>query len=164
MKNTLQITTPSDREIVFTRLFNAPRNLVFDAFTKPALIQRWLLGPPGWTMPVCEFDAHVGGKFRYVWRNAEGHDMGMGGVIREFVPPERLVCTEIFDVDWTGGETLGTSPNATATPCSRKPSTTPRVKPATAHSRQAWSKGWRSATIDSRKRCCRRPFETCWDQ
>lgn len=108
MKNTLQITTPSDREIVFTRLFNAPRNLVFDAFTKPALIQRWLLGPPGWTMPVCEFDAHVGGKFRYVWRNAEGHDMGMGGVIREFVPPERLVCTEIFDVDWTGGETLGT--------------------------------------------------------
>lgn len=108
MKNTLQLTTPSDREIVFTRLFNAPRNLVFDAFTKPALIQRWLLGPPGWTMPVCEFDACVGGKFRYVWRNAEGHDMGMGGVIREFAPPERLVCTEMFDVDWTGGETLGT--------------------------------------------------------
>jgi uncharacterized protein YndB with AHSA1/START domain len=105
MTTSLQVTTPSDREIAVTRVFKASRKLVFDAMTKPAFIQKWLLGPPGWTMPVCEFDARVGGKYRYVWKNMEGHEMGMGGVIQELTPPERIVSTEVFDQDWTGGET-----------------------------------------------------------
>src|SRR5712692_1806560 len=65
---TLKVTTPSDREIAMTRVFDAPRRLVFDACTKPELVKRWLLGPPGWSMPVCEVDLQVGGAYRYVWR------------------------------------------------------------------------------------------------
>lgn len=106
----LTLTTPSDREILITREFNAPRDLVFDCMSKPELVRRWLLGPPGWSMPVCEIDLRVGGAFRYVWRNdADGTEMGMGGVYREIVRPERVVQTEKFDQDWTGGETIGTS-------------------------------------------------------
>ena len=85
---------PLQRELLITRVFDAPRNLVFDAWTKPELVRRWLLGPPGWTMPVCEIDLRVGGACRYLWRNADGTEMGMRGVIREIVPPERLVATE----------------------------------------------------------------------
>jgi len=93
-----------------TRDFDAPRTLVFNALTKPELVQRWLLGPPGWSMPVCEIDLKVGGAFRYVWRrDADGTDMGMGGVFREIVPPERIVHTELFDQDWTGGEAVATT-------------------------------------------------------
>ena len=113
MKNTaaLKITTPTDRELVMTRVFDVPRGMVFDALTKPELVQRWLLGPPGWTMPVCEIDLRVGGKYRYVWRNAAGggREMGMGGTFREIVRPSRIVTTELFDDDWTGGETLVTT-------------------------------------------------------
>lgn len=108
MKNTLQITTPSDREIVMTRAFDAPRHLVFDCFTKPELLKRWMTGPDGWTFAVCEIDLKVGGKFRYVWCQTDGTEMGMGGEFREIVVPERIVNTELFDQDWTGGETLVT--------------------------------------------------------
>jgi uncharacterized protein YndB with AHSA1/START domain len=110
MKNTgtLTITAHGDREIVMTRSFEAPRNLVFDAFTKPELVRRWLLGPDGWSMPVCEIDLRVGGTYRYVWRHAKGHQMGMGGVYREIVPPERIVSTENFDEAWYPGEGVGT--------------------------------------------------------
>lgn len=105
----LRITTAGDREIVMTRAFNAPRRLVFDAFTKPELVRRWLLGPPGWTMPVCEIDLRVGGKYRYVWRREQdGSEMGMGGVFREIVAPERIVSTERFDQAWYPGESVGT--------------------------------------------------------
>jgi uncharacterized protein YndB with AHSA1/START domain len=104
----LIVTTPTDREIVMTRVFNAPRKLVFDAWTKPELVKRWLLGPPGWTMPICEIDLRVGGKYRFEWRGQDGTVMGMGGVYREIVIPERIVNTQLFDEDWTGGETLGT--------------------------------------------------------
>lgn len=76
-----------------TRTFNAPRALVFEAFNKPELVRQWLLGPPGWTMPVCEIDLRVGGSHRYVWRHIKnGNEMGMGGVYREVAPPERIVC------------------------------------------------------------------------
>jgi len=111
MKNagTLKLTTPTDREISMTRLFDAPRRLVFDAFTMPELVKRWLLGPPGWTMPVCEIDLRVGGAYRYVWRHADGKEMGMGGIYREIVPQERLVCTELFDEAWYPGEALVTT-------------------------------------------------------
>ena len=106
---TLEVTTPTEREIVVTRSFDAPRRLVFDAHTKPELVRRWLLGPPGWTMPVCEIDLRVGGAYRYVWRNAGGKEMGMGGVFREIVAPERLVATEAFDESWYPGEALDTT-------------------------------------------------------
>jgi len=106
---TLQLTAPGEREIVMTRVLDAPRKLVFDAFTKPELVRRWLLGPPGWPMPVCEIDLRVGGKYRYVWRkDSDGAEMGMGGVYREIVVPERLVTTERFDEAWYPGEAVGT--------------------------------------------------------
>jgi uncharacterized protein YndB with AHSA1/START domain len=104
----LKVTTRGDREIVMTRVLDAPRSMVFDAFTKPELVRRWLLGPEGWSMPVCEIDLRVGGKYRYVWRHAKGHEMGMGGEFREIVPPERIVSTEKFDEAWYPGEAVGT--------------------------------------------------------
>ena len=105
----LTVATQGDREVVFARSFAAPRDLVFDCMTKPDLVKRWLLGPPGWTMPVCEIDLKVGGKFRYVWRNQDGRDMSMAGVYREIAAPERIVHNEVFDDNWTGGETTVTS-------------------------------------------------------
>jgi uncharacterized protein YndB with AHSA1/START domain len=105
----LKVEARGDREIIMTRAFNAPRNLVFDAFTKPELVKRWLLGPDGWSMPVCQIDLKVGGKYRYVWRrDADGTEMGMGGVYREIMRPERIVSTEVFDEAWYPGEALGT--------------------------------------------------------
>jgi len=105
----LEITTPSDREIAMTRTFDAPRPLVFEAFTRPELIKRWLGVRAGWTMPVCEVDLRVGGKYRYVWRGPKGNDMGMGGVFREIVAPERIVATEKFDDSWYAGEAVDTT-------------------------------------------------------
>jgi len=105
----LKISAQNEREIVVTRVFDAPRKLVFDAHTKPALIRRWLLGPDGWSMPVCEVDLRVGGKYRYVWqRDSDGSQMGMGGVYREIQSPERLVATERFDESWYPGEAVDT--------------------------------------------------------
>jgi uncharacterized protein YndB with AHSA1/START domain len=109
MKNsgTFNITAHGDREIVVTRRFNAPRRLVFDAYTKPELVKRWLLGPDGWSMPVCEIDLTAGGRYRYVWKNdSDGSEMGMGGVYRKVVVPERIVVTEVFDEAWYPGEAL----------------------------------------------------------
>ncbi|MGA8439934.1 MAG: SRPBCC family protein [Candidatus Sulfotelmatobacter sp.] len=111
MKNsaTFSITAHGDREIVVVRLFDAPRRLVFDAFTQPELVKKWLLGPDGWSMPVCEIDLRAGGKYRYVWRNdSNGREMGMGGVYREVVAPQRMVVTEVFDEAWYPGEALDT--------------------------------------------------------
>jgi uncharacterized protein YndB with AHSA1/START domain len=105
----LKLTTQGDREIVMTREFNAPRRMVFEAFTKPELVKQWLLGPPGWSMPVCEIDLRVGGTYRYVWRqDSDRSEMGMGGVFREIVPQERVVCTEVFDTAWYPGEAVNT--------------------------------------------------------
>ena len=105
---TLQVTTPSDREIVMTRVFDAPRSLVFDALTKPELLTRWLGVRNGWSMAVCEVDLRVGGAYRYVWRGPNGAELGMGGVYREIVAPERIVATEKFDDPWYEGEALDT--------------------------------------------------------
>ena len=111
MKNTgnLKVSIPSEREIVMTRVFDAPRRLVFEAYTRPELIKRWLGVRAGWTMPVCEVDLRVGGKYRYVWRGPKGNDMGMGGVFREIVAPERIVATEKFDESWYPGEAVDTT-------------------------------------------------------
>jgi len=105
----LQITAPSEREIAMTRTFDAPRTMVFDAWTKPELLKRWLGVFGNWTFAVCEVDLKVGGKYRYVWRGAEGKEMGMGGVFREIVRPERIVCTEQFDDPWYEGEAVDTT-------------------------------------------------------
>jgi len=105
-----KVSTPTDRTIVVEREFDAPRELVFDAFTKPELVRQWLLGPEGWTMPVCEIDLREGGAYRYVWRKeSTGTEMGMGGVFREIVRPEKLVATEKFDDAWYPGEALDTT-------------------------------------------------------
>lgn len=100
------VTLPNDLEVLVTRTFAAPRALVFDAWTKPALISRWLLGPPGWTMPVCEMDLRVGGKFRWRWRGENGAEFGFTGEFREVVRPSRIVHTEIYDPGDVGG-TMG---------------------------------------------------------
>lgn len=97
MANTLKVTTPSDREIVLTREFDAPRHLVFEAFTTPELLKRWLLGPPGWEITLCEVATKVGDNYRYEWRHKDGRKMGMHGVCREIAPPGRMVCTELMD-------------------------------------------------------------------
>jgi len=111
MKNsgTFNIIARGDREIVVVRVFDAPRRLVFDAYTKPDLIKKWLLGPDDWSMPVCEIDLRAGGKYRYVWKDdSKGTEMGMGGIYREVVPGERIVATEIFDEAWYPGEAVDT--------------------------------------------------------
>lgn len=103
---TLAIAAKGDREITMTRRLAAPAAMVFEAWTNPALLRRWLLGPPGWTMPVCEVDFRVGGTYRYEWRNEQGQTMGVGGVYREIDPPHRFVATERFDEAWYPGESL----------------------------------------------------------
>jgi uncharacterized protein YndB with AHSA1/START domain len=102
---TLNVTTPTEREIVLTRVFDASRALVFDALTKPELLTRWY-GPRGWSLVVCEVDLTVGGAWRFVLRGPDGADTGMRGVYREIAPPGRLVSTEAFD-DFPG-ESLAT--------------------------------------------------------
>jgi uncharacterized protein YndB with AHSA1/START domain len=101
------ITTPTPREVVVTRVFNAPRRLVFDALTKPELLQRWLEAPSR-SMVVCEIDLRVGGAFRFVWSGPGRSDVGMYGVYREIVRPERIVRTEAWE-DWDAGESLDTT-------------------------------------------------------
>ena len=102
----LNVTTPTDREIVVTRVFNAPRNLVFDAWTNPQYLPHWMLGPDGWTMPVCEIDLRPGGSWHFVWRHSNGKEMEMRGEYREVTPPERVVSSESWGPDWP--ETLNT--------------------------------------------------------
>jgi uncharacterized protein YndB with AHSA1/START domain len=96
----ITLTTPSDREIVVTRVVDAPRRLVFAAHTSREHLPHWMLGPEGWTMPVCEIDLRVGGAWRFVWRRADGAEMAMRGVYQEIDPPERLVSTESWGGDW----------------------------------------------------------------
>jgi len=93
---TFHVTTPSDQEIRLTRLFNAPRQLVFDAMTQPEHVRQWWgrLGE-GYSVPVCEIDLRVGGRWRFVNRHPKG-DAVFYGEYREITPPSGLVFTEIF--------------------------------------------------------------------
>jgi uncharacterized protein YndB with AHSA1/START domain len=109
LMTTMTTTMPSDTELRFTRSFKAPRALVYEAFTSPALLPRWMVGPDGWELTTCEVDLRAGGKFRYVWTKAGGQTMGMGGTFIELDPPGRIVHSELFDDDWTGGETRVTT-------------------------------------------------------
>lgn len=102
MRNTgtLSVSTPTDLEIVMTRVFDAPRALVYEAFSKPELLRQWF-GPRGWSLAVCEVDLRVGGGFRFVLRGPDGKEMGMRGTYLELAPPERSVHLESFD-DYPG--------------------------------------------------------------
>jgi uncharacterized protein YndB with AHSA1/START domain len=105
----LKVTTPSDREIAMTRVFDAPAKMVFDAWTKPELIKRWLGVFGKWTFLVCEVDLRVGGAYRYAWKGPDGVTMGVGGVFREIAKPGRIVATEKFDDPWYAGEAIDTT-------------------------------------------------------
>jgi uncharacterized protein YndB with AHSA1/START domain len=107
----MQVTTPTDRQIVVMREFDAPRHLVWKAMTRPELIRRWLYAPEGWSMSVCEGDAKVGGTFRWAWNGPDGNPaLAIWGENREVVPPERLVHTESMQMgEWTSpGELIAT--------------------------------------------------------
>ena len=99
-------TLPSDREIAAIRVFDAPRRLVFEAHTNPKHVPNWMLGPEGWTMPVCEIDLRPGGTWHFVWRKADGSEMAMRGTYKEVAPPERVVTTESWGEPWP--ETINT--------------------------------------------------------
>jgi uncharacterized protein YndB with AHSA1/START domain len=98
--------TPSDREIVVTRVVDAPRRIVFDAMSNPKHVPQWLTGPEGWTMPVCEIDLRPGGAWRYVYRKDDGSEMTLQGSYREVAPPARVVSTESWGPEWP--ETVNT--------------------------------------------------------
>jgi uncharacterized protein YndB with AHSA1/START domain len=104
MPKPLEVTLPSDREVRVVRTFNAPRKLVWDAHTKPELIQKWMFGYPGWTMTVCEMDVRVGGAYRWRWQNQEDKkEMGFFGEFREVDAPNRMVYLETYDPGDVGG-------------------------------------------------------------
>ncbi len=108
------VTLPSDREVRVTRTFNAPRQLVWDAHTKPELVQIWQSGYDGWDLPVCEMDVRVGGKYKWQWRSREdGKQFGFFGTYTEVDGPSKLVTKEYFDPGDVGG------PGVSATPCRR---------------------------------------------
>ncbi len=93
-----EVSTPSDTEVQVQRSFDSPAELVWRAYTEPELIRRWMLGPPGWSMPVCEMDVRVGGQYRWRWRSDEdGQEFGFHGEFREVEPAAKIVHTEIFD-------------------------------------------------------------------
>jgi len=95
-----EMTAVTDTEIVVKRKINAPSRFVFDAWTRPETVPQWMLGPPGWTMPVCNIDLRPGGHWHFIWRHSSGKDMEMRGVYREITPPERLITTESWGGDW----------------------------------------------------------------
>ena len=138
---------PRISEIAMSRVFDAPRRLVFDAYTKPELLKRWLFGPDGWSLAVCEVDLRVGGRYRYVWRRLEtGTEMGMGGVFRELVAaraPGRhrevrrgVVSGRSGEHAWSLTE-AGRPDDADA-----DDDATGRRKPATRPCRPAWRTAW----------------------
>ncbi len=92
----LRVSTPGDREIVIARDFRAPRQLVFDAYTKPELLRRWF-GPHGYTLVACDIDLRVDGHWRYVVRRPDGTTMTLQGYFQEVVRPEVLITTQTFD-------------------------------------------------------------------
>lgn len=93
-----KVSLPSDTEVRVTRDFAAPRQLVWDAHTKPELVRRWMLGPPGWSMPVCEMDVRPGGKYRSRWRSEdEGKEFGFFGESHEVDALARMIHEENYD-------------------------------------------------------------------
>ena len=99
VRNTMTVTTPNDLEILVTREFDAPRDIVWDAMTKPEMLRNWVFGPPGWEMTQCEEDLRVGGAFRWAWRGPNGEELSMHGTYKEVSPPTRVVRNEIFEMN-----------------------------------------------------------------
>src|SRR5688500_3673386 len=96
MANPVEVTTPTDREVQVVREFNAPRELVFRAWTEPDLIKQWMAGPGGWSVTKSEGDPRPGGTYRLEWSGPDGAFMGMNGTYREISPPDRIVSVEAF--------------------------------------------------------------------
>jgi len=105
MKVTLE--AKGDNELVISRTFNAPKDLVFRAHTECKYLKQWMFGPDGWSLDVCEIDLKVGGKYRWGWKKGD-IEMGAGGEYREITRPDLLVCTEQFDDPWYPGEAVST--------------------------------------------------------
>ncbi|MFN0053319.1 MAG: SRPBCC domain-containing protein [Planctomycetales bacterium] len=106
--NGLQVSTPSDTTIVFTRKFQAPRQFVWKAMTQPELLQRWMFSPPGWSWAACEMDVRVGGKYHWSWNGPDGTlAMTISGEHREVDPPRRIVHTERMVMEPGSGATCG---------------------------------------------------------
>ncbi|MFO1016429.1 MAG: SRPBCC family protein [Hyphomonadaceae bacterium] len=100
----IEVTQPSDREVRVVRTFKAPCQLVWDAHTKPELVSKWMLGPPGWKMPICEMDVRPGGAYRWRWRSeADGKEFGFFGKFIEVDEPNKIVHEENFDPGDIGG-------------------------------------------------------------
>jgi uncharacterized protein YndB with AHSA1/START domain len=93
---TAVVTLPSDTQVLITRAFNAPRQLVFKAYTTPELVRRWWAGRRG-QVTLAEIDLRVGGTWRYVMTSSEGFEVAFHGTYREIVPDERLVHTEVYE-------------------------------------------------------------------
>ncbi|MBA2684733.1 MAG: SRPBCC family protein [Gemmatimonadaceae bacterium] len=105
----LTVTTPSDREIAMARVFDAPRRLVFDAYTTCEYLKRWLGAFDTWSLDECSIDLRIGGAYRWHWTQAtDGMVLGMRGVYLELTIGERIVCTELFDDAWYEGEAICT--------------------------------------------------------
>ena len=92
--NKMKLETQGDKYIVVTRHFAAPPDEIYRAHTDPQLLQQWLLGPDGWTMPVCQVDVRPGGKIRYEWANGKGGGFSLTGEFIEVDPPRRIVHVE----------------------------------------------------------------------
>jgi len=92
----LTVSTPNDTDVVVVRTFDAPRELVWRAHTEPKLVKKWLLGPPGWTMPTCEIDLRVGGRYRYGWAHPTQKAFEMTGTFTAVKAPERIIHVEEF--------------------------------------------------------------------
>lgn len=93
-----EVSLPSDTEVLVKRSFDAPVKLVWQAYTDPALMRRWLTAMPGWSMPVCEMTTQVGGKYRWRWRNNEtGQEFGFTGEMLEVVLHAKIVHTQLYD-------------------------------------------------------------------
>lgn len=103
----LNVTTPSEREIMMRRVFEAPRERVFEALTRPELLKQWFSTPPRWELAECTLDLRTGGTYRYVWRSPDGGEIGMGGTFLEVEVPERIIQTEVFDNPWFEGDATG---------------------------------------------------------
>jgi len=110
MSGKVRVDAKGENELVITREFNAPRDLVFRANTECKYLKKWLFGPDGWSLDVCEIDLTVGGQYRWVWKHAEKNiEMGAGGEYREIERPAKIVATERFDDPWYPGEALSTT-------------------------------------------------------
>jgi uncharacterized protein YndB with AHSA1/START domain len=99
-------STPTDCDILVSRTVSAPRQIVYEAYTKPEHLRKWLLGPDGWTMTGCEFEPRAGTRYRYAWRKDDGSAMEITGRVVEVLPPERIVTTETWGDPWP--ETVNT--------------------------------------------------------